>query len=69
MRSEKCLAEKEENFMAGRIGYKCPFCNNFSTNIITEYDRQGIIDSFWNCQLCDESGPCLISGQPIYQIS
>lgn len=62
----KPLCEIEEEFMADRSGYKCPFCFEYSVSINREEDRQGIISANWFCGNCNEDGPCLLTGQLIW---
>lgn len=52
-----------EDFAAGRIGAVCPFCGEHTALIIRKEDRQGIIEASWECESCDESGPCLATGE------
>lgn len=58
----KPLAECEEEFAAGRTGAPCPFCGARSTRLLVEMDRPGIISASWECDSCDEQGPCLADG-------
>jgi hypothetical protein len=59
----KVPAEMGEEFAVGRIGAACPFCGEHTALITRKEDRQGLIEAWWECESCDEMGPCLASGE------